>query len=264
MRSQFFSELPRHTYWYVSCCGIFLAMEIALIWLPWLAPDFSFMSRQWCPETLYFPLGVLAVAVLYNRFNHSAHWQNAFLAGAAIGVMIGVKFIFVAWVAAAFLAIALTHRPAIAARGCLALVAGTVVGFVLATLPALTRYPRMFEWLMGLATKTGQYGSGSAGIENLEQAGNNLAEILLHQKVWNLLIVTVLIGLLVRRPRTTLSIFCVLAILGSYALALKHFAPRYLAPTGLLLLLGPPSCSGTCVSKGTNGLVSVRLRLSDC
>ena len=214
-----------------------LPLQITLLWLPWLAPDFSMMSRQWCPETMYFPMGVLAVVAIYHSLNDSSRWQCAFLAGLAIGAMIGVKFIFVAWAAAAFLTVVLTHRPAIAARVCLALGAGHVTGFVLATLPAITRYPRMFEWLLGLATKTGQYGSGSSGFVNLELAGANLVEILVHQKIWTSLVISTSIALLIRKPRTRISIFCVFALLGSYALVLKQFAPRYLAPTGLILLL---------------------------
>jgi len=214
-----------------------VAWQIALLWLPWLAPDYSFISRQWCPEALYFPMGMLAVVALNLAFHRFNRWPLMLLAGAAIGVMIGVKFIFVAWAAAALLALFLSQRPASAAKVSLSVASGIVLGFVLATLPAASRYPRMFEWIMGLASKTGQYGSGPAGLLNVDTVTENLGEIFRHQTVWTGLVILVLTALIIRRPRSALSHFCILAILGSYALALKHFAPRYLAPTGLVLVL---------------------------
>ncbi len=214
-----------------------MAWQIALLWLPWLAPDYSFISRQWCPETLYFPLGMLAIVALNRAFNDVNRWQLMLLAGAAIGVMIGVKFIFVAWAVAALLAVAISQRPPGAAKSNLALVGGLILGFVIATLPAVARYPRMFEWIVGLASKTGQYGSGPEGLLDPGKVSENLSEIVRHQTVWTSLVVGVLVALVIRRPRSTLTHFCILAILGSYALALKHFAPRYLAPTGLMLAL---------------------------
>lgn len=214
-----------------------MAWQVTLLWLPWLAPDYSFISRQWCPETLYFPLGMFAIVALSAAFNYVNRWQLMLLAGAAIGMMIGVKFIFVAWAVAALLAVAVSQRPLGAAKADLAVVGGLVLGFIVATLPAVTRYPRMFEWIMGLASKTGQYGSGPEGLVDLSQVGENLSEIVRHQTVWTTLVVGVVVALIIRRPRSALSHFCILAILGSYALALKHFAPRYVAPTGLVLVL---------------------------
>lgn len=214
-----------------------MTWQIALLWLPWLAPDYSFISRQWCPETLYFPLGMLAIVALNSAFNDVNRWQSMLLAGAAIGVMIGLKFIFVAWALAAVLAVTVSKRPVDSAKSNLALVGGIASGFIIATIPAVARYPRMFEWVVGLASKTGQYGSGPEGLLDPVKVAENLSEIIRHQTVWTSLVVCVLVALLIRRPRSTLSLFCILAILGSYALALKHFAPRYLAPTGLMLAL---------------------------
>lgn len=214
-----------------------MAWQIALLWLPWLAPDYSFMSRQWCPETLYFPLGMFAIVALNRAFIDVNRWQLMLLAGAAIGVMIGVKFIFVAWAVAALLAVAISQRPPGAAKSNLALAGGLILGFVIATLPAVARYPRMFDWIVGLASKTGQYGSGPEGLLDPGKVAENLSEIIRHQTVWTSLVVGILVALVIRRPRSTLTHFCILAILGSYALALKHFAPRYLAPTGLMLAL---------------------------
>lgn len=211
--------------------------QVALLWLPWLAPDYTFISRQWCPEALYFPLGMVAIAVLATAFNDTNRWQVMLLAGAAIGVMIAVKFIFVAWVVAAVLALSVSRRPVDSAKSNLALIGGVGLGFMTATSPAVTRYPRMFEWLVGLASKTGQYGSGPEGVLDPVKVSDNISEIVRHQTVWTTLVVCVLVALIIRRPRSRLSYFCVLAILGSYALTLKHFAPRYLAPTGLILTL---------------------------
>jgi hypothetical protein len=215
-----------------------LTWQIALLWIPWLAPDMTMMSRLWCPETMYFPLGLMAIAGLYFGLQRSSHWHSAFIAGLSVGVMIGVKFIFVAWAGAALVAIVLSHKPLVAVKSSLALAAGTIAGFVVATLPAWSRYPRMFEWVWGLATRKGQYGSGSSGFLDWELARSNLMEVLHHQKVWSILVVLILGGLVVWRGRRTLTLFCCLAILASYVLAMKSFAPRYLAPTGLVLLLG--------------------------
>lgn len=217
--------------------GIPQPLQVVLIWIPWLAPDFSMMSRQWCPEILYFPLGLIAAVVLARNLNQSDCARSAFVAGLPIGMMIGVKFIFVTWAAAAVMAIAIKYRPSVAARSGLAITLGTMAGFIAATLPAISRYPRMLDWIVGLATRTGQYGTGESGLFNLKHVGDSAIEVLLHQKAWTLVVIAVVIGLLLRKPRTTISIFCILAIAGSYALALKHFAPRYLAPTGLIVLL---------------------------
>ncbi|HEY9629097.1 MAG TPA: hypothetical protein V6C84_17480 [Coleofasciculaceae cyanobacterium] len=54
----------------------------------------------------------------------------------------------------------------------------TLAAFVLATLPIITRYGRTFGWMAGVATHTGSYNSGDAGIVKASDFGENAGILL--------------------------------------------------------------------------------------
>ncbi|MBD3883643.1 DUF2029 domain-containing protein [Phormidium tenue FACHB-886] len=49
-----------------------------------------------------------------------------------------------------------------------------IVAFVISTLPIISRYNRTFRWMTGIATHTGAYGGGDAGLVATDSLGRNI------------------------------------------------------------------------------------------
>lgn len=190
---------------------------IAAIWTFWICPAAVRHVAIWSPEAIYFLVAGLAAAALHAYVSERSPARAAWL-GAAIGLCIATKFVFVAWAVAA-VAILLPRWKDIAA-----FIGGAGAAFVIATLPAITRYDAMFRWLVALATRRDWYGRTQPAAATGSVAAD-LASAVMHAKAWHLWIAIAVIAAFLL-GRRAIVLFGVIAIAANYAMAAKGIVPK--------------------------------------
>lgn len=210
-------------------------LSIAALWTYFLAPQALERDVVWSAEILFFATGVLAIVAVFRLFQGVG---SPIVAGLAIGLCIAMKFVFLAWVPALWVAI-LVSRETVFRR--LALTsAGIAAGFVGGTAVAISRYPKMFGWLVQLATHSGQYGWGKAEAPRPTEVMANVARALLTSKAW-LVWVAVGAGLALlsrKRPdKLPLVSFALSAFVFAYGMTMRTPDFRYLLPSGIAVLV---------------------------
>ena len=68
-------------------------------------------NNIWSPEILYFPVGTLVIICTWTQFNKGLSCYGSALIGLTLGLACAVKFTFLAWIPAMFIAV-LIVRPA--------------------------------------------------------------------------------------------------------------------------------------------------------
>lgn len=124
-----------------------------------------------------------------------------------------------------------------------------VVGsFVLFTLPIIRMYPRFFQWVYGLFTHSGKYGSGPASLVSTERYFQDIRDLLLADPFFLVALVSSVLTLLicfgikkiravsVLFPNFRLLVAIAIVQVISVLLVAKHASPHYLLP--LLVLSG--------------------------
>jgi hypothetical protein len=218
--------------------------RIVALWTFFLCPMSLEYISVWSPELFYLPFGSLVLAAASTCFAGNASARRFFCAGLFIGVAVALKFTFLAWVPAFFLAL-LVHSTARNVRfRALLLPGGVASGFLVGTGFLVTRYKRMFSWLLNLATHSGSYGSGPADTPSSGELYANLMVAISSAKAWHLwllfLALVAAYGLWKSRRRgradawgESLFLFFLCATAATYAMALRHFGLRYLLPSGV-------------------------------
>ena len=206
-------------------------LAIAGLWTFFMAPAALEYAAIWSPEILFFTVGALTLAALSTR-------RAPLVVGVCAGLCIGTKFVFLAWVPAVLLAIAIDRRRL---RDVAQAALGIVAGFVAATLPVSPRYPDMARWLWSLASHSGWYGKGPAELPNVRLTIFGYWELALTCLPWIFWCALVLaLQIAARRRDRMLMAFGVVAIATTILIGIRTPAGRYLLPAalGVVALMG--------------------------
>lgn len=197
------------------------------------APQALEYITVWSPEAIYFVVGSIAVILLWREL---VEQRGTLPAALAIGMCIATKFTFVAWVPAHLLAMVVAKRW----KQIPAAIAGYVAGFVLFTIPVIPNYGAIFGRLFQFASRSGEYGSGSAALT----AGSVIGVVggaVMSAKVWHLAIVLIAAGAMVaawrRRELLPPLVFAIAATGATYAVAIRYMPPRYILANGVSVAL---------------------------
>lgn len=192
--------------------------RITGVWLYFTAPQALERMDVWSPEILYLPIGAAMIAVFRGWMVRPSHRRAA-----AIGILGGLgtaaKFVFLPWPAALVLTFLIGRRF----RDAAAAIAGTIVGFVLGTLPVASEYGSMFRRLLFLS------GTG--------HADQTWPQLLMTAKAWAICvaIIGVVVLLCLRHSPPPLTVFCLLVVVLSIAVSARNPSFRYLLPTAVAL-----------------------------
>lgn len=220
----------------VACFWAWLSFPTAVRW-----------TSVWTTEALYFPFGALTLAAAW-RFAERRGISDAALLGASLGLLVSLKFLFLSWLPAGFAAVLAGDGEARARRleKLTALAGTTAAVFVAMTLPSLDRYRYMASWLWKLASRSGEYGSGKAGLPSAADAVGSFAHLVSSAKGWFVLLSVSLAWLLVSEVRRVrgggardgATAFAVTAfLLSSLAVVRANGSGRYMLPAGLAGLM---------------------------
>lgn len=207
------------------------AIAVTAIWTWFLSPQALEYQLVWSPEMFFFGFGCVGLVAI-ARALESDDAKRDLLAGAAIGLLIATKFVFLAWLVA-FCAAAFSVRRALLAIG------GAVASFVAITAVAFPRYPAMLSWLVKLATSSGMHGRGAKGLPQLSEVLSGYAQTILTSKGWMLwLAIVIACGVLAyRRGAKRIVVFAALASALVAGMAMRAPAFRYLMPIVLCAVL---------------------------
>ncbi|MFZ2490469.1 MAG: hypothetical protein WA208_03200, partial [Thermoanaerobaculia bacterium] len=215
-------------------------VQASAIWIAFAAPEALQYMTIWSPESLYFALGAIVIAVMTTEFARPASsWRSA-ATGAALGVCIATKITFVAWVPAYAIALIVARglRPSFRLLPPAAL--GTIAGFAAAAAPILPNLKGIVTSLATFAAHSGTYGAGSRSAPALSEALESLAGAVAASRIWHLLVVLLLaagIVALVRGRARPLVVFALVATTLTYAIAIRDMPLRYLLSNGTTLML---------------------------
>jgi hypothetical protein len=198
---------------------------VAAIWTFWICPAAMRHVAIWSPETVYFFVTVLAIAAFHAYFIRSGAARAAWL-GAAIGLCVAVKFVFLSWAIAAAIVVAILGSKRV--RDTALMLGATFGTFLLATLPAITRYDAMFRWITALVSRDDWYGRSHPA------SGSAIADLVtavMQAKAWHLWIAISFLMLLVvmKRGDTAMRaafLFGTIAVALNYVMAAKGIVPK--------------------------------------
>jgi hypothetical protein len=198
---------------------------VAAIWTFWICPAAMRHIAIWSPEIVYFFAAALALAAFHAYFLRPGSARAAWL-GAAIGLCIAVKFVFLSWAIAA--AIGLITFGARRVRHTGLMLTAAVAGFFIATLPAITRYGAMFRWITALVSRSDWYGRAKPAPANIAA---DLVTALTHAKSWHawMAVALLLLVAVVKRGDAAMRaalLFGTIAIAVNYVMAAKGIVPK--------------------------------------
>jgi hypothetical protein len=149
---------------------VFAAASLAMMFFV-IHPDSFSTLTTWSHNSFNFAFGTLLLMIQFRVFRRNT---EIFLGkivglGLGIGVLTSITVYFAAWMAGALAALMILYRSlklswrkAVIAGA--TLIAASVTGFVLATLPVLNLYSSFANWMTSLIFHQGIYGEGAAGI----------------------------------------------------------------------------------------------------
>lgn len=223
-----------------------IAWGVAALWVWFTFPTVLHWTAVWRTESLYLFFGTGAV-VAAVRFSKNRRDVDAALFGASLGVLLSLKYLFLAWIPAALCAVVVGGRVPRARRmRQLLILTGTGLGaFVLLTLPVIDRYPYMIRWFWRLASRRGPYGSGEVGLPGVWSAAQVLLAWVVSAKGWCIVVAALWLWVLMayrRRseeagPLTGAVVFVLVATPISALAMLRGGDSRYLLALGLLGLM---------------------------
>ncbi len=158
-----------------------------LVWLIYLAPDALEYLTVWAPEML-FPVfsGIMTLSLL-AQFNSPANPRLAALSGLFFGIACALKFTYV-FCLLSLLGV-LAFRPEVGgvsrrSRICLVVAASAAGGFVVATIPILSEYGKMIDFVVSIATRSESYATGKFGLADPRAILDNLLQMLKSAEAW--------------------------------------------------------------------------------
>jgi hypothetical protein len=123
------------------------------------------------PEPLLFCLSQLFVMLLlFYLYSDVVRLPRFALAiGVVFGLGVATKFTFLP------LGLVIFLLPGLPQKGLAIFTAITI--FFLATLPVLSQYPRIFSWILSIATHTGRHGKGNQGLVDFSTLPNTFVNL---------------------------------------------------------------------------------------
>lgn len=215
-------------------------LAVTAIWTWFMAPQALEYQLVWCGEMFFFGFGAAALAGVASSLVNPADTRRDALAGAAIGVLIAVKFVFVAWIGALCVAYLFARvRPVFRS---LVATASAAVAFFITTAVAWPRYPAMARWLVRLATNSGYYGNGRRELPSLSQVVSSYVHVVVTSKAWMVWLAIVVVcaaATWLRGPRNVRPVIVFAAAASGAVLVMAVRSPqfRYLFPIALCALL---------------------------
>lgn len=222
-------------------------LEMTALWVWFSFPTVLRWTGVWTTEALYLPFGALAIAAAL-RFDADRTSANAVFLGVCLGVLVSLKFLFAAWLpAGVVLALVggdLSWPSRLKHAGVLLLSA--VSGFFVLTLPSVPRYPYMAAWFWKLASRTGEYGSGSQSFLSISQGLSRVVDWSLTAKGWYALFAVGILALVIATVRSRrderkwdgAALFALTAFaFSSLAVFRANDNGRYMLPSGLAALM---------------------------
>jgi hypothetical protein len=246
--------LARHSVEISHWSQALLASGLAALFFAVLPISFQSLAL-WSHESFVFPAGTLLSLGLLLAARRAGRPSTRVVLGLgfAAGVLTSVQLYFAAWVVGTAVALAAATRLSGASwrqsgLRCAVVVAVAVLGFLVATLPILSRYHQLAGWIWLLISRQGGYGSGPAGVPSPDLLASNLKLLILDAPALFVACgVSVLIlaaGMWFGRRRLNSRPAVVAAGLGFVAqllvllvLVAKHPGVRYLLPIAAILPL---------------------------
>ena len=195
-------------------------LQVCGAWLYWLAPQAVERIDIWSPEVLFFPIGAVALSLLWRWWRDPSPPRAAAL-GLSIGLAVAIKYVFLGWVVAAVAAVAMTRRW----RDLLAVMASLAAGFVVGTLPVVRQYPFMLRRLLTLTAPGGSMLRWTDAVAT--------------SRMWLVCVaaVAVLAAVRFRRQQVPLLAFSVTAIVFTFLGARTNLSFRYLLPAAMAVVI---------------------------
>jgi len=232
---------------------LFLATALSLMYFAIHPLSFSTLTL-WHHASFNFPFGTLYLIALLklSQTERDIPFLTIAMLGLGAGFLTATMIYFAAWVISSIVFIIIfyrireTHYTKII-KASFTLAEFSLLGFILALLPAAKRIPYFINWIMGLTLHQGMYGEGEKGITSLPMLWSNLLNIIYSLPVFSIFILCVLIlfayaaikakGQFKESPGTwALAFALVVQVIVLLALDLKHpgtdtfFVNRYLLP----------------------------------
>jgi len=150
------------------CQSIALSLLLQLTPFWWTVLSHSIRVS---PEPLLFCLSQLFVMLLlfYLYSDVVRLPQFALAIGVVFGLGVATKFTFLP------LGLVILLFPGLPQKGLAIFTAITT--FFLATLPVLSQYPRIFSWILSIATHTGRHGKGNQGLVDFSTLPNTFVNL---------------------------------------------------------------------------------------
>lgn len=233
-----------------------LTLGLILQTTPFLVPHNLSVSTEVSPEPLLLficqLLVLLLVIYLHGENMEKSKWFPVTL-GITVGMGIATKVTFIPMMLIFLILPQIYHKI-------LALI-GSIVSFVLITLPIISEYGRMKEWLFSVVTHKGIYGRGETGIIEITSVWKNLNELISQSPIFFAVLgissIVYALFFFLRQygnynllenesdvqlsKLNTVKILIILIMLSQILITLKHPASRYLVPSmglcGLLIFI---------------------------
>lgn len=220
----------------------------------------------WSPDALVFPFGVALLSSLFWLSEDRNSDRRVFLAGAVLGTCVSLKFTFMSFLLACLASIVLCSPLPVSRRVRQAVVAfiGSVFGFLLFTLPSISKVDHMFSRLWRFTTHEGSYGSGGFKVLSVDTFMKNAYQVLMSSKAW-ILVLLIVVSLAIyttitksRSSDTGLALEAFLPFLFMLALVIQFVAvfridnanTHYLLPGAIAVVgLALSSLRRFCLSK---------------
>ena len=146
-----------------------ISLSLILQITPFLTSSNLLASTRVSPELLLFDLSQLLIVILlvflYYNPSEKSLWFSVSL-GIVLGLGIATKVTFLPLIIFLFILPKTTDK--------ILSLTIALLTFIITTIPIFKAYPRMFKWLLGIATHTGRYGSGDQGFIEVTKIGKNI------------------------------------------------------------------------------------------
>jgi hypothetical protein len=177
----------------------FLATAITLMYFAIHPLSISTLTL-WSHTSFNFPFGTLYLIALLRlaQKNEDIPFSTIVILGLGAGFLTATMVYFASWVISSIIFITVLYwikknRRTQIIKTALTLAGFSLLGFILALLPAIKRMPYFANWILGLILHQGTYGEGAIGITTLPILWNSFLNILRTLPAFSIYIFSILI-----------------------------------------------------------------------
>ena len=193
------------------------------------------------PDHLLLSISLMFVIIIISllRANLLQKINNYIIAFSIIsGLGLATKFVFFPILIIPF--IVLPHF-----KNKVKYVYGTIIAFIVFTIPIIQQYPQLLRWIGRLFIHSGRYGSGSSTIIDFSQYFNNIAAELTSNAIFSIVLLIAIVFLFIvmllpklRKNSFNLEFKILIAVVSAQLVQLllvaKHYNAHYLIPSLML------------------------------